>query len=178
MKGYLFRASASTWPCSPLFPNTNSSWLHFCLHGTNPVKTNHAIFKSLKLKQPKLTSEKKQWIHYMVAHPDAFMKTCEVASPRRAQSNETFSSLGPLFFPNFFNSAAIKSEGVIPRTDWDLTDATKLAVRSSRVSASAICSLGLWTAAERQRTLSLLVRFLLAASVISKYCMISKVQNQ
>jgi len=79
----------------------------------------------------------------MVAHPDADMKTCDVASPRRAQSNETFSSLGPLFFPYFFSSAAIKSEGVIPKTDWDLTDATKLAVRSSRVSASAICSLGL-----------------------------------
>jgi hypothetical protein len=143
MKGYLFRASVSMWPRSPLLPNTNSSWLHFCRHGTNPVKTNHIIFKTLKLKQPKLTSgKKKQWIHYMVAHPDADMKTREVASPRRAQSNETL-SLEPPFFPNFFSSPAIKSEGVIPRTDWDLTDATKLAVRSSRVSASAICSLGL-----------------------------------
>lgn len=59
MKGYLFRASVSMWPRSPLLPNTNSSWLHFGRHGTNPAKTNHIIFKTLKLKQPKLTSGKK-----------------------------------------------------------------------------------------------------------------------
>jgi hypothetical protein len=146
---HLFRTSASTRSCSPLSFNTNPSRLHFCLHRANPVKTETIFFKSLEIATIKGKLKKTVDSHYMVAHPAAFMKTWEVARPRRAQSKEACSSSGPLCLPNFFSSPATKSEGVIPRTEWDLTDVTKLVARSSRASASAICSLGLWTEAQR-----------------------------
>jgi hypothetical protein len=70
------------------------------------------------------------------------MKRFEAASPRSTQFSDGTASLISLTFPNFFSTPLTKSEGVIPRTEWDLTDATKLVVRSNRASASAICSLG------------------------------------
>ena len=148
-KAHLFRARTSTRSCSPHFPNTDPPWLHFYLHGANPVKTKTINFQVLGYcnHQGKL---KKKTVdpHYIVAHPGANMKIWEAPRPRRAQSNEACSSSGPPSFPNLFSSPATKSEGVIPTTEWDLTDVTKLAARSSRASASAICSLGLWTGSQ------------------------------
>jgi hypothetical protein len=79
----------------------------------------------------------------MVAHPGAAMKRSETESKTSTQFSDGTSSSIPLTLLNFFNIPLTKSEDVIPRTDWDLTDATKVAVRSSRASTSAICSLGL-----------------------------------
>jgi hypothetical protein len=78
----------------------------------------------------------------MVAHPGVAMKRYETESPTSTQFSDGTSSSISLTLLNFFNIPLTKS-GVIPRTDWDLTDAIKVAVRSSRASASAICSLGL-----------------------------------
>jgi hypothetical protein len=43
----------------------------------------------------------------------------------------------------------MKSEGLIPSLEWDLTEVTKVFVMPSRASASAICSLGLCTAMQK-----------------------------
>jgi hypothetical protein len=82
----------------------------------------------------------------MVQHPGIGLKICETECPRSPHRNETDSSSGVPCCPNFLSKAVMKSEGVIPSLDWDLTEVTKVLAMPSRASASAICSLGLCTA--------------------------------
>jgi hypothetical protein len=86
--------------------------------------------------------------HYMVQQPGTRMKTWDAASPTSPQRNEAPSPLASTCVPNFLSSPATRSEGVIPRAAWDLTDAVKLVAMSSNASASATCSLGFSTAVE------------------------------
>jgi hypothetical protein len=88
----------------------------------------------------------------MVVNPGAALKTGGTACPRRAQSKEGFLAPGSPGIPKFFSSAVTKSEGVIPKFKWGLTDVTILLESSSKTRASAICSLGFSTGAQRHHS--------------------------
>ena len=100
----------------------------------------------------------------MVEHPGTGLKACETESPRSSQRNKAASSSEFPRCPNFFSRAVMKSEGVIPSLDWDLTEVTKVLAMSSRASASAICSLGLCTAVWKDTHFEFQYRLILYAN--------------
>lgn len=91
---------------------------------------------------------------HIVLHPLAFLKIGETESPKSFQRTEFWElSEVPLIagWPKCLRIRDTNSEGVMPPLVCNLIEANKVLVRSKRTSASATCSLGLFTRKQYRR---------------------------